>query len=202
MYKEYDINLIYKLIGLLLFLLTISFISNIYILILLFLGLFIFNRKNNPLLFLMIMLTMLFLVLKIVDNSILIVNVILILDYITVFLINIKKDDFVLAKNMFFNKKYTYSELSKNYINGISSDNEVVFSNFVDSHSLEMNEELLEIKERLVSKNNDELFDKLTINYFRFYKNQNDGYKYLGFNRETLIYLGCHLIIFILAVVI
>ena len=201
MYRESDINLLYRFIGLLLFLLTILFVNNIYFLIILFLSLFIFLRNNNPLLFLMIILTLLFLVLKIFDNSISIVNMVLVIDYIIIFFSNVKKSDFVLTKNIFFNKKFTYKDLSNSYQDVISKNNEDLFLEYVNKNNILETDDFNEIKDRLPLKNSSDVFNKLCVNYTRFYKNQNDRYKYLGFNRDTLIYLGFHVIVLIIGVI-
>ena len=197
MFKKHDINLLYRFIGLLLWLLTIAFIDNFYILIVIFIGIFIFNKKINSLLFFMIMLTTLFLVLKFKENSSSLVNIMLIIDYIIIFVINTNKEEFNMVKNIILNKKFTYKQLEKVYRKEISDKNiDILEKNEIDDEKKE------EIKVRLVSKDNSDVFDKLVVNYIRFYENQNDNNKKLGINKETIIYLGIHIIILILVVVI
>jgi len=197
MLKKHDINLLYRFIGLLLWLLTIAFIDNVYVLIVIFIGIFIFNKKINPLLFFMILLTTLFFVLKFKDNSSSIVNIMLVIDYIIIFVINTAKEEYIMVKNIILNKKFTYKQLEKVYRKEISDKNiDILEKNEIDEAKKE------EIKARLISKDNSDVFDKLVVNYIRFYKNQNDNNKKLGINKETIIYLGIHVILLILAVVI
>lgn len=197
MYKKHDINLLYLCIGLLLWLLTIAFIDNVYVLILIFVGVFAFNKKNNSLLFFMIMLTTLFLVLKFIDNSMSLANIMLMIDYIIIFATNVNKEEFITVKNIILNKKFTYKQLDEVYRKEISEKN----LDKLEKYSIN-EEKKEEIKARLASKNDDDVFDKLAINYIRFYKNQNDNNKKLGINKETIIYLVVHVVILILAVVI
>ena len=197
MFKKHDINLLYRFIGLLLWLLTIAFIDNVYVLIVIFIGIFIFNKKINPLLFFMILLTTLFFVLKFKDNSSSIVNIMLVIDYIIIFVINTAKEEYIMVKNIILNKKFTYKQLEKAYRKEISNKNiDILEKSEIDEEKKE------EIKVRLVSKDNSDVFDKLVVNYIRFYKNQNDNNKKLGINKETIIYLGILVILLILAVVI
>lgn len=196
MYKKHDINLFYRFIGLLLWLLTIVFIENIYVLIILFTGIFVLNKKNNIILFFMLILTTLFFALKFMDNAISLVNIMLIIDYIMVFVFRTSKDEYIMLKNIILKKEFTYKQLEKEYRKDISKKN---IDNLENSKIDEKKKE--EIKERLVSKDNSDVFDKLVINYLRFYKNQNDNNKKLGINKETIIYLSIHLIILICAVV-
>lgn len=197
MFKKHDINLLYRFIGLLLWLLTIAFIDNVYVLIVIFIGIFIFNKKINPLLFFMILLTTLFFVLKFKDNSSSIVNIMLVIDYIIIFVINTAKEEYIMVKNIILNKKFTYKQLEKAYRKDISDKNiDILEKSEIDEEKKE------EIKVRLVSKDNSDVFDKLVVNYIRFYKNQNDNNKKLGINKETIIYLGILVILLILAVVI
>lgn len=202
MYKQYDINLLYRFIGLLLFLLTISFINNIYLLTMLFFGIFILNKKNNSFILFLAFLTLFFLIFKYMNNSVLVVNVMLILDYMFIFFLNIKKEEMLLVKNMILNKKLTYQELGNSYRKEISENNEKAFNDIIKDNNLVENDDLLEIKERLVGKDKDDVFDKLVVNYTRFYKNQNDNNKCLGINRETILYLGIHVVILIVVMVI
>lgn len=197
MYKEHDINLLYLFVGLLLWIITIGFINNVYVLSLIFIGIFIFNKNNNSLLFLMIMLTTFFLILKFIDNSISIVNIMLMIDYVILFAINTNKEEFYVVKNIMLNKKFTYKQLEKKYRKEINNNNINKLDNYkIDEETKE------EIKTRLISKDNNDIFNKLVINYIRFYKNQNDNNKKLGINKETIIYLGIHVVVLILAVVI
>lgn len=200
MYKNYNINLIYRFIALLLFLLTLLFIDNVYVLMIFFILILILNKKNNPLLFLTTIITLLFLTLKFVDNNITFINIMLIIDYIIVFIIYTKKEEFITARNILFNKRFTYKQLEKVYKKDISKENREIFDKVIDSKKDDKNISLIE--DRLDSKDKSDVFDKLVINYIRFYKNQNDNYKHLGINKEVVIYLGIHLILLILAVVI
>ena len=95
------------------------------------------------------------------------------------------------------------------YPQAYAERNEKTYKKDISEKNLEMLEKIVieeeqkeEIKVRLVSKDNSDVFDKLVINYIRFYKNQNDNNKKLGINKETVIYLGIHVILLILAVVI
>lgn len=198
MFKDCNINLIYRFIGLLLFLLATFFVNNVYIIMVMFLALFSINRKNNPLLLFMMFITFLFLTLKFNNNDISIVNVMLAIDYIIVFIINTKKDECTLAMNLLMNKRFTYKQLAKKYKDDICKHNEELLAKKIDITS----EENKDLVNRLDSKNDSDVFDKLVINYLRFYKNKNDNYQKLGINIESIIYLSINVIFLILAVVI
>lgn len=200
MEKEYNVNLIYRFVGLLLFLLTIAFVENKYVLMIMSLILLFINKKINPLLIFMIIITFLFLTFKFMNNSISFVNVMLMIDYIILFVITTNKEEYITAKNLLLNKKFTYKQLENMYKNEISNKNKELFERAtIDTKD---DENILLIENRLDSKNKADSFDKLVVNYMRFYKNQNDNYKKLGINKESIIYLIIHVILLVLAVVI
>lgn len=200
MNRKWNINLIYRVICLLLFLIAIGFINNVYVLILLFCLLIPLNKRGNPLLLLMMFLTVLFILLKFINSQILVVNVLLIIDYIIVFAMNVKKSEFLVVKNILLKKKFTYKGLSKKYFKNISDDN---LNNLLNCNKENKDDEHIAlITERLNDKNEKDVYDKLVVNYMRFYKNQNDYYVDFGLNCETLIYIGCHLLFLILSMVI
>ena len=151
MYKEYNISLIYRFIGLLLFLLTIAFIENVYVLIVLFVGIFVVNKKINPLLLFMTFITLFFIVLKMMNSSILIANMMLMIDYIIIFVINTKKEEYIVAKNIILNKKFTYKQLEKIYINDISENNKDNFEKIIVNKKEDSNISLIEIAETKLS---------------------------------------------------
>ena len=202
MYKEYEINLIYKFIGLLLFLLIITFIENVYILSLLFFAIFFLNKKNSPIIILLSSITFLFLVVKYFNQEISLVNIMLVIDYIVIFAFQIKKEELLMVKNTILNKKFMYKYLIYIYYDKINDDNYEKFDRFVINKKLEENDDLLEIRERIVNKSTNDVFDKQVINYVRFYKNRNDYNNKLGLNKETIIYLGIHFLIVVIVMVI
>ena len=202
MYKEYEINLIYKFIGLLLFLLIITFIENVYILSLLFFTIFFLNKKNSPIIILLSSITFLFLVVKYFNQEISLVNIMLVIDYIVIFAFQIKKEELLMVKNTILNKKFMYKDLIDIYYDKINDDNYEKFDRFVINKKLEENDDLLEIRERIVNKSTNDVFDKQVINYVRFYKNRNDYNNKLGLNKETIIYLGIHFLILVIVMVI
>lgn len=202
MYKEYEINLIYKFIGLLLFLLIITFIENVYILSLLFFAIFFLNKKNSPIIILLSSITFLFLVVKYFNQEISLVNIMLVIDYIVIFAFQIKKEELLMVKNTILNKKFMYKDLIDIYYDKINDDNYEKFDRFVINKKLEENDDLLEIRERIVNKSTNDVFDKQVINYVRFYKNRNDYNNKLGLNKETIIYLGIHFLILVIVMVI
>jgi len=201
MFRQHNINLLYKIIGLLLFLLTIAFIDNIYVLTALFLLIFPINKKNNALVLFVAMLTFLFLVLKFNDNSNTAINIMLIFDYIVIFLVYLNKNDFISLKHLLFWRKLTYKKLSDKYIKDVNKINKDLLDDVIEKNKLEDDSNIQEIKDRLESKNNSVVFDKLVVNYTRFYKNKNDNYKKIDFNKLTFFYLLLHVIILIIAVV-
>lgn len=202
MFRKYDINLIYKLIGLLLFILMIFFIENVYVLTIFVLTVIFLNKKNNPLIFFFLLVTVLFLILEFIDGHMYLVNIFLIIDYILIFFNNVNKEEFLLVKKIVFNKKLTYKDLSNIYKDDLLKENEDQFDKFLNKRNINDLENIEDIKERLKYKTNDDVFNKLVINYTRFYKNQNDTYKGFGLNKETIVYLGIHIILLVIAVVI
>ena len=202
MFRKYDINLIYKLIGLLLFILMIFFIENVYVLTLFVLAVIFLNKKNNPLIFFFLLVTVLFLILEFIDGHMYLVNIFLIIDYILIFFTNVHKEEFLLVKKIIFNKKLTYKDLSNIYKDDILKENEEQLEKFLNKRNINDLENIEDIKERLKYKTNDDVFNKLVINYTKFYKNQNDTYKGFGLNKETIVYLGIYIILLVIAVVI
>lgn len=202
MYKEYNINLLYKFIGLLLFILTIIFIENVYVLTILFFMIFFLNKKNSPILILMSVITFFFLFFKYFNHEVGIVNIMLAIDYIIIFIFHINKEELLTLKNVILNKKFTYKDLSSVYFDEINNNNYEIFDKYVSRNKLEDNDDLLEIKERLIDKSRSDVYEKVVTNYIRFYKNQNDYHKKLAMNKETIIYLGIHLLFLIIAMVI
>ena len=202
MLDRLNINVIFRLLGLILFLITIWFIDNFYILVVVYLLLFFLNNKYNILLIFFSIFTLFFVVLQYYYPDLKLLNMALIIDYSVYFIVNVSKNDFVFVKNLIKGKKYTYTDLSKEYHKQLDKNSDKELNEYIKNNKLANDGNVQEIRNRLQSKNDALVYDKLSLNYIRFYKNQNDLYQYFGFNNITLIYLVCHVIILIIAVVI
>ena len=177
-FYKYNINVVYRIIFLILFAITIMFIKNPYVLVFLTLGITYINKK---------------------PNLVFCINYLLVIEYLLVFFPKISNDDLIFLKKLFNKQKYLYSDLNTKYRSSLVASNEKIFDDFVKN--MEFDESIYEIKSRLKDKNNYMLYEKSMINYVRFYKNRNDVLHNYAMNIETVAFLVVHIILLIVAIV-
>ena len=198
-FYKYNINVVYRIIFLILFAITIMFIKNPYVLVFLTLGITYINKKPNLVFCIFSSFTFFFLVWYLLSNDVLLINYLLVIEYLLVFFPKISKDDLIFLKKLFNKQKYLYSDLNTKYRSSLVASNEKIFDDFVKN--MEFDESIYEIKSRLKDKNNYMLYEKSMINYVRFYKNRNDVLHNYAMNIETVAFLVVHIILLIVAIV-
>lgn len=198
-FYKYNINIVYRIICLILFTITIMFIKNPYVLVFLTLGITYINKKPNLVFCIFSAFTFFFLVWYLLSNDVLLINYLLVIEYLLVFFPKISKDDLIFLKKLFNKQKYLYSDLNTKYRSSLVASNEKIFDDFVNN--MEFDESIYEIKSRLKNKNNYMLYEKSMINYVRFYKNRNDVLHNYAMNIETVAFLVVHVILLIVAIV-
>ena len=198
-FYKYNINVVYRIIFLILFAITIMFIKNPYVLVFLTLGITYINKKPNLVFCIFSSFTFFFLVWYLLSNDVLLINYLLVIEYLLFFFPKISKDDLIFLKKLFNKQKYLYSDLNTKYRSSLVASNEKIFDDFVNN--MEFDESIYEIKSRLKDKNNYMLYEKSMINYVRFYKNRNDVLHNYAMNIETIVFLVVHVILLVVAIV-
>jgi len=226
MFKEEKIEIFWKLFCFLVFLIVICFLNNIFSLLVLFLCFFLANRKKDDsfLLIVLYLLTLLGVALGFVNNSLWLFKLFLIIDYGYYFMRYIKenKQSFLVNCSVDGNDDFDcgdYLEVDDN-LDYYDSDEIVVnddkinaINNELKKGNLLKDEDIDLIKSHLDVKEKDELDEKGYLGYLRFsgFKDSfKSRLKYVPksyqwqFNLDDIngIYVMCHLLILILAIVV
>ena len=228
MFKEEKIEIFWKLFCFLVFIMVICFLNNIFSLLLLFLYFFLANRKKDDSFFLIVLylLTLLGVALGFVNNSLWLFKLFLIFDYCYYFMHYFKENKHSFLVKRSDNKDEVeatygdYLDVNDDNLDYYDSDEIVVnddkinvINNELKKGNLLKDEDIDLIKSHLDVSEKDELNEKKHINYLRFsgfkksFKSRLKGfsksYKW-QFNLDDIngIYVVCHLLILILAIVV
>lgn len=202
MFKEENIELYCKLFCFIIFLIVIIFLSNIYSLLILFAYFFLVSRKveSNIVLF-FYMLTLLGITLGFINEILWLLKLALVIDFSYYFVGCFKKNkrSSLFEKNV---KEYVSNDLVMN-----NDDKDKIFSidNEFKKGKLLKEEEVLLIKSHLEEKEKDKLMEREILKYLRFskFKSVSKSYKW-KFKLDDIngMYIICHLVILILAIVV
>lgn len=216
-FNIYKVNNLVVYISFFLFLVSLFYIKNAYLLIIIYLLILnlakyfdkVFIKLVNYLLpifllgYLLITYTNIFIIKEeVYFIFLLIIKVLLILDYIAILLEYNKKKKIKSFKLFKKNrKKYSFIELRKKNIDKFKNIVKDKFDSYIKEHKIDLNSDYYKvINDNYETKYRDELEEYVWINYLRFYKNQSNKKEKLNF--YNFVFLGIHVIIFVLALIV
>ena len=212
-----DLNNILLCISLITIAISLIKVSNLVIVILVFLfiyGIAIHLNDNKIIRFLTDVLGILVLsyfLIYFIDTSFVSVDikngflfVIKVLSFISYFFITfhvIKNKNLKVIKGKKINiKNYTFKELRSSKINGFRSDNIKIINNYINDNEIDLDSDYYKvINDNLNNKSKNDLEEYVWINYLRFYKNKKYN-KTNIFDKFNFIFILIHVIILLLAI--
>ena len=217
-FDVYELNNIIVIISFILFLISLYFVKNVYLIIVLYCCLLYLSRlyEKSIIKFICSLLPIIILGYFLIhfihftfikDETFktfrLIIKIMLGVNY-TAILYYYFKNKKVKLEKLFKKKsyKYTFKELRKKNLNRFRENINNRVDNYIDSNNIKLDSDYFKVIENNIdNKVNNELEEYVWINYLRFYKNQKFKKENI-FNVYNLVFLLIHVIILIIILIV
>ncbi len=221
MYEEFDyyeLNNIIFIICFLIFIISLYFLNNVFLIIFLYLLVFYHATYLNdnlikfittilPLMIIGFLVTyffkLTFIELDIFKYFFIIIKVFFCVDYLLiVFNFLKKKKNYILRDLKKLWRYYSFKELRKRNYNDFKEKNKDLMAEYINENNINLSSDYYKvIEDNFENKSLEDLEEYVWINYLRFFKNRRN-IKKIKFEKYNLVFLGIHVIIFLLVILV